>query len=140
MRHPHTRLYVHLVWATWDRAPLITPEIRERLYAVMQHHASLLGCRTIAIGGVEDHVHVLVRFPAKVAVAELVGRMKGASSFLATHVLGHPFRWQGAYGAFSLSATDVKRVRRYVLNQERHHHAGTTSSVLERTHEQVARS
>jgi len=135
MRHPRTLLYVHLVWATWERAPLITADIRERVYAVMQHHASQLGAQVIAIGGIEDHVHVLLRFPPTLAISVLVGRMKGASSFLAAQVLGHPFRWQGAYGAFSLSRADVKRVRAYVLNQEQHHRAGTLSATLERMHE-----
>jgi putative transposase len=54
MRHPKARLYVHLVWATWDRAPLITPEIRDRIYPMMQRHASEMGANVIAIGGIED--------------------------------------------------------------------------------------
>ena len=135
MRHPHTRLYVHLVWATWDRAPLIVPQIQQRVYGVMQHHASQLGAEVIAIGGIEDHVHVLARFPPKLALAVLVGRMKGASSYLAEQVLGHTFKWQGAYGAFTLSQRGVPRVREYILNQEAHHRDGTTIPALETTDE-----
>ncbi|HEY0016816.1 MAG TPA: IS200/IS605 family transposase [Longimicrobium sp.] len=134
MRRTHTRLYVHLVWATWDRLPLITPEIRERLYAVMQHQASRLRAEVIAIGGIEDHVHVLLRFGPTVTIADLVGRMKGASSYLAEQVLGHTFKWQGAYGAYSVSRSGVDRVRAYILNQEAHHREGTTHPELEATH------
>jgi putative transposase len=134
MRRTHTRLYVHLVWATWDRLPLITPEIRERLYAVMQHQASRLRAEVIAIGGIEDHVHVLLRFGPTVTIADLVGRMKGASSYLAEQVLGHTFKWQGAYGAYSVSRSSVERVRSYILNQEAHHRDGTTHPELEATH------
>ena len=133
MRHPKARLYVHLVWATWDRAPLITPEVRERIYPVMQHQASSLGVEIIAIGGIEDHVHVLARFPPTVSISDLVGRMKGASSHMVTHVMGQPFKWQGAYGAFTLAQSGPQRARAYVLNQEAHHHDGTTYLALEAT-------
>ncbi len=135
MRHPHARLYVHLVWATWDRAPLITPEIRDRIYPVMQHQASKLGVQIVAIGGIEDHVHVLARFPTTISMADLVGRMKGASSHMVTQVMGQPFKWQGAYGAFTLAKSGLSRTRDYVLNQEMHHRNGTTYAALEQTFE-----
>lgn len=133
MRRSQTCLYVHLVWATHGRLPLITPAIRQRIYGVMQHHASKLRCDVIAIGGIEDHVHVLVRFGPTVLIADLVGRMKGASSYLAQQVLGHTFRWQRSYGAYSVSRFGVERVRSYVLNQEAHHRQGTTIRDLEIT-------
>ena len=131
MRHPHARLYVHLVWSTWDRAPLITPEIRDRIYPGMQHQASHLGAQIIAIGGIEDHVHVLTRFPTTLAVADLVGRMKGASSHMAAQIMGRTFKWQGAYGAYTLSHRGLGYARAYVLNQEAHHRDGTTHPALE---------
>jgi putative transposase len=134
-RRPYTALYVHLVWATWDRAPLITPEIRARIYPMIQRHATDLGAHVHAVGGIEDHVHVLARYPATVAIADLVGRMKGASSFLASQVMGEAFKWQGAYGAFTLSTRGFEQVRSYVLNQEAHHREGRLYKVLERTSE-----
>ena len=137
MRRAKAELYAHLVWATWDRAPIITAEVRAPIYGVMQRQASAMGCGVIAIGGVEDHVHVLLRFPPTVAIAVLVGRMKGASSHYVTQVMGRrdAFRWQGAYGAFTVSARGVERVRDYVLNQERHHRLGTLLPALEETDE-----
>jgi putative transposase len=131
----HSRLYVHMVWATWDRAPLITPAIRDRIYPMMQRHAANLGAEVIAIGGIEDHVHVLARFPSTLTIAMLVQRMKGASSYLATQVMGELFRWQGSYGAFTVSQRGLDRVRDYVLNQEAHHRDGTTHPLLEKTEE-----
>jgi putative transposase len=131
----HTRLYVHMVWATWDRAPLVTPAIRDRIYPMMQRHADNLGAQVIAIGGIEDHVHVLARFPSRLAISELVQRMKGASSYLASQVMGELFRWQGSYGAFTVSERGLGRVRDYVLNQEAHHRDGTTHPWLEVTEE-----
>jgi putative transposase len=124
-----------MVWATWDRAPIITPVIRDRIYPMMQRHADNLGAQVIAIGGIEDHVHVLARFPSALTIAMLVQRMKGASSYLATQVMGELFRWQGSYGAFTVSERGVDRVRDYVLNQEAHHRDGTTHPWLEVTGE-----
>jgi putative transposase len=134
-RQVHTRLYAHMVWSTWDRAPLITPAIRDRIYPMMQRHATNLGAKVIAIGGIEDHVHVLARFPSALAIATLVQRMKGASSYLASQVMGEIFRWQGSYGAFTVSERGLERVRAYVLNQEAHHRDGTTHPWLEATEE-----
>ena len=137
MRHPWTQLYLHLVWSTWKRAPLITPEIQPRLYSVLHHQASNLGADVIAIGGTDDHVHVLLRYPPKIALSDLVQRMKGASSHFVTHVMRSPdaFKWQGAYGAFTLTKRAVPHVRDYVPNQERHHREGSLYRDLERTEE-----
>ncbi len=134
MRHPWTQLYVHLVWSTWKRAPLITPELQPRVYAVIHHQASELGADVIAIGGVEDHVHVVLRFPATIALSSLVQRLKGASSHFVTHVMKSQdaFKWQGGYGAFTLTKRAVPHVRQYVLNQEAHHRDGTLYRELER--------
>lgn len=136
MRHTYSRLYAHLVWATWDRAPLLIEDVRPRVFQVMQHQASLLGAEVLAIGGVDDHVHVLVRFPPKLAIATLVGRMKGASSHMVSQIIGLPFRWQGAYGAFSVSTSALPRVRAYVLNQEQHHRDRTAHPMMELPEEQ----
>jgi len=130
------RLYVHTVWATAGRAPLVTEDLRARLYAVMQHQASRVGAEVIAIGGMADHVHVLSRIPATLTVADLVGRMKGGSSYLASQLAGlGGFRWQGGYGAFSVSQAHLPRVREYVLHQAEHHSDGTLQTALESTAE-----
>ncbi len=128
MREPYTQLYLHLVWATWDRAPLITPEIRSPIYACIKAKCVEMKADALAIGGTEDHVHLLVRFPATVSVADLVKHVKGASSHLVNHRLyggSQAFRWQGAYGAFTLAKANVEQVREYILNQEHHHSSGS---------------
>lgn len=98
MRASHTELYVHLVWATWDRLALIAPQIEQPLYAALAEKCKTMKCEALAIGGVADHVHVLARLRPVVAVADLVKELKGASSHLVTHVLrpGEFFKWQGA--------------------------------------------
>ena len=134
MHHPYTQLYLHLVWATWDRLPLIRPEIRQPIYGCIQDQLRKHRCEVIAIGGIEDHVHVLTRFPTTVPVATIVKHAKGASSHLMTQTVdrGSFFKWQGYYGAFTIAKNQEPRVRDYILHQEEHHATGRLSPELER--------
>jgi REP element-mobilizing transposase RayT len=134
MPSPCSQLYVHLVWATWERLPLITPEIEPRLFAVLAAKCSELQAQCIAVGAVSDHVHVLVRYRPTLTIAELVGQMKGSSSHLINHEIlsDGNFRWQAAYGAFSVSLTGIDRASRYIVNQKAHHHEGSVYPDVER--------
>ena len=127
MREPFTRLYVHRVWATWDRQPLLSATLRRSLYACIQQECRDLKGEALAVGGTEDHVHVLVRISAAVSVASLVKQIKGSSSHLATHRVpgAEGFKWQGAYGAFTVSHSEIAMVEQYIRNQEDHHRQGT---------------
>lgn len=137
MREPYTQLYIHLVWATWDRLPLITPEIEPQLYAAIAEKCRELKCLPIAIGGIEEHVHVLTRFHTTVAIATLVKEIKGSTSHLITHVIkpDAEFKWQGAYGAFTIRKSEVARVKAYVENQKKHHAENRLESELENVFE-----
>ena len=123
MRAPYTELYLHAIWATWDRLPLVSPTIRPRVYAAVAAKCRDLKCEPMAIGGTADHVHLLVRLHTTVSVATLVKGAKGASSHLVTHELTPDdfFKWQGAYRAFTLRKAQVQSVRAYISAQEQHH-------------------
>lgn len=123
MRAPFTQLFIHLVWSTRDRMPIITPEIQPRLYACMAQRSKDLKCSPIAIGGIDNHVHLLVQLHPAVSVADLVKDIKGASSHLMNHeiLLDNIFYWQGAYGAFSIRKTEIEQVAAYIHNQFTHH-------------------
>ena len=126
MREPYTQLYLHLVWATWDRFPWLVAGIREAIYNCIQYECTQCKAELIAVGGVADHVHVLVRLPATISVADLVKQLKGVSSHFATHELAvGGFKWQGGYGAFTLDKSGVPNVKSYILNQENHHNNST---------------
>ncbi|HSU14125.1 IS200/IS605 family transposase [Longimicrobium sp.] len=137
MRTPWTEVYLHVVWSTWRRQPFISPELQQRVFGALAHQCMSLDADVIAIGGMPDHVHVLARMPTTISISEFVRRLKGASSHLVTHVLRspEPFKWQGGYGAFSVSKRHVPVVRDYVQNQEQHHREGTTHLAFERTGE-----
>ena len=123
MHRPMCKLYVHLVWATWDRLPLIDGRIEPVIYASIAAKCRELRCTPLAIGGTADHVHVLVQIAPAVSVSRLAQEIKGSSSHLVTHqyVPEGSFRWQGSYAAFSVGERDVPRVRQYVEEQKRHH-------------------
>lgn len=133
MREPYTQLYLHLVWATWDRLPLLTEKLRPPVYGCIQAECKQLEANVLAVGGIADHVHLLVRIPTTITVAALVKQVKGASSHLVNQRLmaRDSFKWQGGYGAFTVSKADVPRVRDYILHQEEHHRAKTLDDDLE---------
>jgi putative transposase len=129
----HAEVYLHIVWCTWDRHPLLTAERMPIVYRAILQECHALGCEVIAIGGMEDHVHLLVRVPPTVSPATLAKQVKGSSSHLANPEHGRraDFRWQRGYGVFSVSPQHVERIRRYVVNQEEHHRSESTADFLE---------
>lgn len=135
MRAPYTQLYLHCAWATWDREPLVTPLIEQPVYAFVLAKTRELRCVPLAIGGTADHVHLLVRWASTISVADFVGEVKGSSSHFVGHQLvpGGSFKWQGAYGAFTVSQDHVGAVRDYIRRQKEHHAMRTLVPVWEQT-------
>jgi REP element-mobilizing transposase RayT len=137
MRHVQSADFAHLVWATWDRLPLLTGSVEQEAQRAIEAKCGELGAEVLAIGGSEDHVHLLVRLlvrlPATLAVADLMKHIKGASAHLvAQH--SHPgqfFKWQGGYAAFFVSTSHRTRVTRYIAQQREHHAANTLIPTLE---------
>jgi putative transposase len=135
MSHSLTQMYVHLVWTTHRRLPLILPAVEQRLYSVILSKCRDVECHVLALGGIEDHVHLFVQFPSKLAIAKLAKDVKGASSHFMNHEIAvmEPFRWQAGYGAFTVSKRGVDSVAEYVRNQKQHHEEGRLIDELEAT-------
>jgi putative transposase len=121
MARTYTKLIYHIVFSTKERVPLITAEIRDRLYPYLGGVIRGEKGSLMEIGGVADHVHILARFGAAVAVSEMVKRIKGNSSHWLSQELGVWFAWQLGYGAFTVSESQVAAVRKYIQRQEEHH-------------------
>ena len=130
-------IYVHIVWATWDRLPLLTPEIESQIHAAIVAKCKDLHGIPLEIGGTANHVHLLIRMSAIVSIAQLVKEMKGVASHLVNHNIapGSDFRWQGAYAAFSVEADRVGSLRAYIRNQKCHHNEDTLILEWERCEE-----
>jgi REP element-mobilizing transposase RayT len=127
MRENYTRLYIHCVWATWDRLPILTPQIQTAIYGEIIRQCHQLKGTAIAVGGIVDHIHLLVGIPPGLCVSDLMKAVKGSSSHLVTRVIqpGEFFKWQGGYGAFSVSYDHIDRIANYIRNQPDHHQQNT---------------
>ena len=120
------QIYVHLVFSTKDRARVIPAEIQPRLHAYIAGALNAIQCPAVQVGGMPDHVHIVFRLARTIALSDAVKAAKVESSKWMKDECGvREFAWQAGYGAFSVSASDVDEVTRYIQNQE-HHHRGRT--------------
>jgi putative transposase len=123
----YTELFVHIIWGTGGRLPLITDDIAPLLYGSMETQCHRLNTPALAVGGTEDHVHLLVRLPPLLGVEPLVEAVKAASlnAFTTRIRPGWRFEWHPTYGAFTLAQAEVPRAMMYVRNQKALHAAHT---------------
>ena len=128
-----TLLFVHFIWATWDRAPVILPAWENRVHSCIRDKCLEMKCEALAIGGIENHVHVLAKMHADVAVSQLAKAMKGVSSHLINYQISphQEFKWQGGYGALSVSRTHVSKIQNYIIHQKEHHSSNKLWQALE---------
>ena len=126
MRRSKIRAYVHLVWGTYQRLPLITPEMEPRLYRCIHALAQRAGAEVIALGGMPDHLHLLVAFPSSISFGDFMRQIKSVSSkFVSEELLPDGFfKWQDGYGLFTLGMNQIDVIKTYVLNQKHHHASG----------------
>ena len=123
MANTYTQIYVQVVFAVQERACLIKKEWREELFKYIAGILKNQGVKLIAIGGVEDHLHILLALDPKIALSDLIRDVKANSSKFINQkgfVCGK-FYWQEGFGAFSCSRSQLDEVAKYVLNQEQHH-------------------
>ena len=115
--------YHHCVFSTKERRPLITPELRERLWPFLGGIARQNNLKVIEVGGVGDHVHILLSIPSAMPISKAVQFIKGGSSkwIHETFPEHRLFSWQEKYGAFSVSVSLLDDVIEYIRNQEKHH-------------------
>lgn len=114
-------LHHHIVFSTKNRRPLIKPAWRARLHEYLGGTVRGLGGIAEIVGGVEDHVHLLLSLKTIHAPASIVGEMKKASSVWAAEKHEPLFSWQDGYAIFSVSHTHIEDVRSYIAGQEEHH-------------------
>ena len=115
--------YVHIIFSTKHREPLILPQIEDELYKYLGGICKQMECASIRIGGYLDHVHILCMLSKKIALMKLLEEMKSHSSkWMKTKgIMFKNFYWQNGYGAFSVNPAQVDRVIAYIENQKEHH-------------------
>jgi REP element-mobilizing transposase RayT len=117
MAHTYASIFVHCVFSTKDRRPLISAARAPELYAYLSGIAHGEGFSLIAAGGTANHVHLLIALPAPKTLATAVQKLKGSSS----RWMGRGFSWQEGYGAFSVSPSQIPLAKKYIQNQAEHH-------------------
>jgi REP element-mobilizing transposase RayT len=120
MAHTFTKNHLHAVFSTKRRMRLITPDMKERLWQYMTGIAENIDLVTVAVGGMDDHLHMLFHLPPTLALCDALRLLKtNSSSWMSEHK--HGFSWQEGYGAFAVSASNVPKVVKYIHDQEIHH-------------------
>jgi REP element-mobilizing transposase RayT len=119
----YTNLLYHLVFSTKNRKPLITKALQKDLYPYIGGIIRNEGGTLLEIGGVADHVHILVKFKPTKSVSEMLNRIKAKSSKWINEekFKFRKFQWQDGFAAFTVSESQVRFVRPYINNQEVHH-------------------
>jgi REP element-mobilizing transposase RayT len=120
MSHSYCSNWQHIVFSTKERKRLISSELQPQLWPYIAGIAKNHGMNPFAIGGVEDHVHILLTIPATKDIAKAVQELKANSSrWMREHI--RSFQWQEGYAAFSVSKSNVSAVAEYIGNQAEHH-------------------
>jgi REP element-mobilizing transposase RayT len=119
----YIKVYVHFVWTTKDREPLLKKEIRETIFSHIRENARAKGIFIDFIGGYLDHVHCLISLNTDQPISQTIQLIKGESSFWINKqkLIKGKFEWQREYYGISVNIRNLHRVREYIRNQEVHH-------------------
>ena len=118
------RLWTHLIFSTKNRFPfLVDKNLRAGMHAYLAKMLREQDCETLIVNGVEDHIHALFALSRTHSIASVVKEIKRTSSGWVKELSPKlaEFHWQGGYGAFSVSQSNLQEVIRYIENQEEHH-------------------
>jgi putative transposase len=123
MPHSFSKIWVHGIWTTKNRHPMIHHTIETKIYQLLKNEFENLKCAVQAINGIEDHVHCLFRMNSRIALSDIFQFVKGGTSHTINHeeITVDKFSWQTGFGAFSVSESQLKKVSSYIANQKIHH-------------------
>lgn len=124
MSHTYYKIWIHLIWGTKDKQPLLKDEFRHLVFQhIREKVADIEGVQLDMINGVVNHAHSLISLNPKYAISKIVNLLKGESSHWinSNDFLKVKFAWQRGFSAFSVSESAVTTIRAYIANQEEHH-------------------
>ena len=120
MPHSYCSNFVHAVFSTKERRPLIKQELQDPLWKYMIGTGKNLGIDVLSVGGVDNHSHVLLSLPSTMSIATAIQKIKANSSRWMSNEVPR-FEWQQGYHVVSVCPSQVPRVKRYIANQQEHH-------------------
>jgi putative transposase len=123
MAHSYISALYPVVFSTKERRRTINADLQARLWPYLGGIARENDMKALAVGGVEDHVHLLLSLPSTLAVAKAMQLIKGGSSKWIHDEFPAllEFAWQEGYGAFSIGISQIDDTKRYIVNQAEHH-------------------
>lgn len=127
MPHSYNKIWIHAIWSTKNRAPLIKSTIEKTIFEFIGNQLRELGCPVRIINGMPDHIHCLFLLSPQKTIAEVIKQIKGSSSHFINHnnLIDEKFSWQTGYAAYSVSQSVLERVFCYIKNQKEHHQKKT---------------
>ena len=127
MGHSYSSCLIHYVWSTKERRNLISADLQPPLWAYLGGIADQNGMKALAVGGIDNHVHVLVSLPSTLSIAKAAQLLKGGSSKWVhdSYPIHKQFAWQEGYGAFSIGISSVDDTVAYIQGQTDHHRTVT---------------
>lgn len=125
MASTYYRTVFHIVFSTKNRSKILRTDLRIELFDYFGQLCADKDCKLLQGGGIEDHVHLLVDVPPKLAISDLVKFIKGNTArwINENRKIDCRFSWQKGYGVFSVSQSAVQSVTNYIKNQIEHHRA-----------------
>ncbi len=123
----YIKIWVHLVWTTKNREPILNQDIRQKIFSHIKENAVGKGIYIDFINGYFEHVHCLISLGSGQTIDKIVMLLKGESSYWINKnkICSTKFAWQDEYFAVSVSESMINRVREYIKNQENHHRSRT---------------
>ena len=127
MSHSFNKIWIHAIWATKERMPLIHSSVENKIYPFMAEQLREQGCPIRIINGMPDHIHCLFLLSPQKSISEVIKQIKGSSSHFINqnNIIDDKFAWQTGYAAYSVSESVVEKVYEYIKNQKSHHQRKT---------------
>ncbi len=131
--HIFSQIFLHVTWHVSENEPAIQDQIEDMVHETIRQSCDKIeGVTCIAVNGMPDHIHIVIRIEPTVLLSESIGKIKGSSAYRINQQLGRKtIQWQRGYGVVSFSKKHIDSVVGYVKNQKKHHHEATTIEILE---------
>ncbi|MGH9521116.1 MAG: IS200/IS605 family transposase [Terriglobales bacterium] len=121
MSHNRVSLRVHCIFSTKNRDFRIPSDLQDAAWAFIGGIARNIGMTAIAVGGFDDHAHILLLLPPTATLASAIQKIKANSSRWIHEQTNRPFEWQEGYAAFSIGISQTDATVQYILHQKEHH-------------------
>lgn len=123
MSHSFNKIWIHAIWATKERMPLIDSKSEIKIHDYMRKQFVEIDCPVRIINGMPDHIHCLFLLSSQKSIAEIIKQIKGSTSHFVNekNLISEKFVWQTGYAAYSVSESQLEKVFQYVKNQKQHH-------------------